>query len=541
MKPHLTKAFALLTLITTFFACKKFEKVDFKEAWNPDLAIPLAYTTFGVYDVLARVDSSDILINDPETGAISLVYNSTIASLMASDFFGDININENYSYSTSQLNLPIIAFYNGTQTTTRTEILDFSMPNNEELDHVSFKSGFFNFTLNTDIKQDIMLNITFPKLLNGLNPVTREVILDYNGNSPMTADFQIDLTNLIGDFTLNGTSHNKLEAFVQTTIIGDNSEGISGPERFNIALTSQNVRFKSMDGYFGQTPLLQLGDSVLIRIYQNAQDVGHFELKNPMVNFTIKNSFGLPINLHLDNLKTINTISNQSLPLAGFPSPIQIPSPTTIGQVTTTKIELNNTNTTNLSSIITPTPKYFYYEVGAQPNPNGKTSIPNFVDETSQIEINAEVNLPLEGYMYGFFMQDTVPFSYNQDVDYIESVLFRLIADNAFPVNVFPQISAMDENFNLLFNLFSLNDKIIDGAPVDENGKVINSLRKITDINLTADKIDKLPNVKHLIIRAETNSSGYNQTNPSLSSNVKFFDFYNLKLQLSMNVKYQSN
>lgn len=541
MKPFHTLGITIITALLLTSSCKKFEKIDFKEAWNPDLAIPLAYSTFGVYDILARVDSSDILITDPNTGAISLVYNSVIASLNAQDLFGNISFNESYVYTTPALNLPIVANFSGNQSSTRTEVLTFNGPNGEEIDHMSFKSGFFNFDLTSDIRQDIMMTITFPKLLNGSTPVTRDVLLDYQGSTPMTASFQIDLTDLTADFTLNGTAHNKLEAIIDATIMGDGTQGINGSETINLNFSSQNMVFRNMDGYFGQTALLQQTDSVLIRIYQNTDQVGHFELKNPEVIFTIDNSFGIPIDLHLNNLQTINTVTNQHLALSGFPTPVSVLAPTTAGQEVTTTLELNNSNTSNLSSIISPTPKYFYYEVNAVPNPQGDLGINNFVDETSQLEIRAEVNLPLEGYMYGFFAQDTVPFKMTQNIENIEAILFRLIGDNGFPVDVLPEITAVDDNFNVIFSVFDLNEKVIEGAPVDATGKVTDIMRKITDINLTPDKIAKLKDVTQLIIRAETNSTGYNASDPAASTNVKFFDSYKLRLQLSMNVKYQTN
>lgn len=541
MKPFHTLGVTIITALLLTVSCKKFEKIDFQEAWNPDLAVPLAYSTFGVYDILARVDSSDLIVNDPNTGSLSLVYNSVIASLNAQDLYGNISFNENYVYTTPALNLPIVANFSGNQSSTRTEVLTFNGPNGEEIDHMSFKSGFFNFDLTSDIRQDIMMTITFPKLLNGSTPVTRDVLLDYQGTTPMTASFQIDLTDLTADFTLNGTDHNKLEAVIDATIMGDGTQGINGSETVSLNFSSQNMVFRNMDGYFGQTALLQQTDSVLIRIYQNTDQVGHFELKNPEVIFTVRNSFGLPIDLHLNNLKTINTVTGQELPLAGFPTPIVVTAPSNVGEETTTTLVLNNSNTSNLSTIISPTPKYFYYEANAAPNPQGKTGIPNFVDETSQMELSAEVNLPLEGYMYGFFAQDTVPFNMTQNTENIEAILFRIICDNGFPVDVFPEITAVDDNFNVIFEVFNLNEKIIEGAPVDANGKVTSELRKITDINLTPDKIAKLKDVTQLIIRAETNSTGYNSSNPAASTNVKFFDSYKLRLQLSMNVKYQTN
>lgn len=541
MKPIHSLNIMFFSVFFLATSCKKFEKIDFTEAWNPDLAIPLAHTNFSVYDVLARVDTADLIVNDPISGSLSLVYNSLIASLKAEDLYGNISFNENLTYTTPALNLPIVANYTGSTSSSRAEILNFTSPNNEELDHIFFKGGFFNFSITTNIRQNISLKVTFPKLLNGSTPVTRDLVLNYQGSTPMNASFQIDLTELKADFTLNGTDHNKLEAKIDATITGDGSQGISGSETLNLNISSDKLAFHNIDGYFGQGPILQQSDSVLIRIYQNTDQVGHFELKNPQVIFTVDNSFGIPVDLHFNNLKTINSVSGQEFLLTDFPTPLSITAPTVVGNETKSTLVLDSSNTGNLGKIISPTPKYFYYEANAIPNPQGKTGLRNFVDETSKLEIRADVNLPLEGYMYGFFVQDTVPFNLTQSTENIESVLFRLIADNGFPVDVSPQITALDDNYTTLFTLFAMNDKILEGAPVDNNGKVTNAIKKVTDINLSPDKMAQLKKVKHLIIRAETNSTGYNASNPDASTNVKFYEDYSLKLQLSMNIKYQSN
>ncbi|MBI2257627.1 MAG: hypothetical protein HYU67_01875 [Flavobacteriia bacterium] len=532
----------LTTLVLIIQSCKKFDKDVFDGAWNPDLAFPLAYSSFGVKDVLAKNDSSELIISNPTTGAISLVYSKVLKSLTAQELYGDISFNEDYQYNIADLNLTPSANFDGTINSIRTEILQFQTQNGEELHHMNFKSGFFNFHFETQLKQNVFLTITYPRLLNGSTPITQDIELIYTGGNTTVLDVPLDLTNLNGDFTIDGTQFNALELEIQIQVVGNGQNDIVGNELFNVNLTSQDMVFKNMDGYFGQNSLVNDQDSILIRIFQNTDTAGHFEFSNPQVEFNIVNSFGIPIDLHLNNLKTIQAFEGgQTFPLNGFPSPITVNTPTNPGQTASTSLILNEDNTTNLNTIISPTPKYFYFEANALPNPLGNTGVLNFVDENSNFEISADVNLPLEGYMYGFYVQDTFDFSFNQKTENIESLLFRLISDNGFPVDVSPVIKFVDKNYKVLFNLFNIGDKIIDGAPVDANGKVTSSLSKINDISLTKGDLESLKDVKYIIIRAETNSTGYNPSNPSGSQIVKFYDFYKLDFQLSMDLKFKKN
>ena len=81
LKSSIGKWIAVYALIFFASSCKKleFDKIA-QTAWNPNLAIPLAYADFGVYDILARQDSTDLVVIDPSTGAIALVYKGEIAS-----------------------------------------------------------------------------------------------------------------------------------------------------------------------------------------------------------------------------------------------------------------------------------------------------------------------------------------------------------------------------------------------------------------------------------------------------------------------------
>jgi hypothetical protein len=537
----LIKLTALLGVFFVFLttSCKKFEKVSLKDAWTPNLAIPLAYTKYGVYNIFARVDSNDLIVSNATTGEISLNYTSVIASIGANEYVGALKFDENLSYDIGDLNLTPQVGFSGQANSFRTEIIDLNTESDQELDHVFFKSGKLNFDFSTQLRQTINVSLTFPDLKIDNVPVTKNVIMTYNGTSPSTENIEVDLAEVKGDFTLNNTTHNKMKVEMQISVSGNGNQNIDGNELFSTNISSENITFHNADGYFGQTSLVDNADSVLLRVFSNVDQEGNFVINNPKVNFIITNSFGLPVDLHLNNLKTIQAFQGGTqFPLVGFPTPVEIESPNTLGQSTTKTITLDNTNTQNLNSIISPTPKYFYYETNAIPNPNGKTGTPNFVDESSQLEIRAEINMPLEGYAYGFFIQDTVDFNLNQDVEKVESLMFRLISDNNFPVNLEVQIIATNENFKPLFNLFDNSTKnLVDGASVDENGKVINPVHKVNDINLTQEKIELLDKVKNLIIRAEASTTGYNPNNPNASSNVKFYDFYSLALQLSMQLQ----
>jgi hypothetical protein len=245
-----------------------------------------------------------------------------------------------------------------------------------------------------------------------------------------------------------------------------------------------------------------------------------------------ENSLGLPIRLVFSNLRTIVVGTGQEFQLTGFPATHNLNFPAAFGQMVETLIVFNTSNTSNLSTVISPVPKYLAFMFSAFTNVNGPTASPNFVSDTSKLRLRSELELPLEGFAYGFGVKDTVPFSLNQEINQIEYVMFRLIMDNGFPVQLGAQMRFMDENYNVLFAAWDQITEVVAPATVNGQGVVNQRGYKITDIVLDDWKLDLLPQVA--FIEIEGNTQTYNGPSGVV---VKFFDWYNLKMKLSMQIQ----
>lgn len=523
-------------LIIGISSCKKFEDLKIaKTAWNPNLAVPIGSAEFGVYDILASQDSNDLIIIDPVSGEIALSYSSEIASFDAASIIDLPDFSQSYSLNLGEMGVPVSLSYNGNSNHFKNEILPLEMPNGEEISTILFDSGILNIHLETELKHNLSVTVTFLDFIVNSAPVTENILMTYSGSVPQSADMQVDLDEVLGDFTNNGTSANETRIQIQISVMGTGEE-ITGTESFSVELSSFNLDFHHITGYIGQQTVVQQADSVLLRIFQNSVE-GTFELTNPRIIFTIDNSFGVPIDLDLSQLKTINVSSGVETNLQDYPTTIEVAAPAVMGETATTTFELNNSNTSNLSSVISPTPKYFYYEVNGVSNPDGQTATENFIQKTSVCTIKTEVDMPLEGYAYGFNITDTVDFTEfdNQNADLIEYVMLRLIVDNGFPVLLGTQITAIDANGNHLFSLFDQPENIVEPAPVDATGRVTQTERKISDIILDAEQIALLDQVEQLIIYAEAST-----TNADQGEVVKFYDDYKISVKLALQVQAQT-
>lgn len=531
LKSSIGKWIAVYALIFFASSCKKLE-IDklAKTAWNPNLAVPLAYADFGVYDILARQDSTDLVIIDPSTGAIALVYKGEIASYDAQTI---VQLNDQVQQSTlslSDLSMTAAPTFSGTVNVNQTDNVTFNTNTGVELHQVNFKDGMLNLNLSTELKHDISVVVTFPELKLNNVPVSRTLNLTYTGSIPQTASASIDLTDVLADFTLGNTTFNSFPVTFQTTITGT-GENVVGTEELNFGFNFTNMEFENVLGYFGQQNLGISNDTILLRLFESAT-TGHFELTNPSVKFIVDNSFGFPVRINFAEMKTINVETGQEFLLTGFPSTFNINSPATMGATETSTLTLNTANTSNLTTIISPVPKFFYFEANALSNPNGAVPPLNFVEDDSKFTVRTEVELPLEGLAYGFELRDTVDFNFNESTEMIESVMFRVISDNGFPVDFKAQMTFMDENYNPLFTIYGTPQDVLKAALVDNAGKVYQRTKAITDATINEVQIALLPNAKYILI------NGIAQTLEATNGEIiKLYDTYKLNLKLAMQVQ----
>ena len=144
------KLFIFLMLFNLVFlsgACKKLDRYKdtskiSSTSWNPNIAVPLAHATFGVYDILAKTDSSDVVVIDQNTREIALVYKGKVVSFTAEDIIEFPNLSAQFNFLMSDFGIAPIPVYSATANISHTETFTLTPGNNVEFNTVVFKSGF---------------------------------------------------------------------------------------------------------------------------------------------------------------------------------------------------------------------------------------------------------------------------------------------------------------------------------------------------------------------------------------------------------------
>ena len=125
---------------------------------------------------------------------------------------------------------------------------------------------------------------------------------------------------------------------------------------------------------------------------------------------------------------------------------------------------------------------------------------------------------------------------YNDDINEIKRLIFRIILTNGFPVEIENQIYFTDENYNYLDSMFT-NTQLITGATdTDGDGKVNPVENAPLDIEFTKDKVQNIENAKYLITRGRINT-----TNSENQESVKFYVDYLFDAKLGVIVDIETN
>lgn len=535
-----------------FSSCRKLDLDSIKEAsWNPKFATPLANGKFTVKDMLIKFDSTGMIKSN--SGDLSIVTTTNFPAFDASTFVTLPVVSQTLYLAPSQLSVigsatpPFNVIPDGnviSTSSTMTQIVDFPVTNGEEISTVNFKKGDMEITLASDLRHDIELALSFPDFIVGGEPLVDTVRLIYGfDNQPMTKKIKFSLDGAKADFTNGGTSVNKIRVNATGKLIGT-GQVVDGDEYLNLTFSIKNLAFNEIKGYFGKMTVANPLDSILMDQFESFKiKKGMIALTNPSIKMNITNTFGFPLELSLDELSFKELNGGNKVTMVHTPKTenVNYPLYANKGIPAKTTISINNANTTNLDQLITTTSKYFYVKTGATTNPLGKAGDPtNYILGSSKMTVNAEIDIPMEGYATGFERFDTIDVEGTfKDLDkMLKSVIIRLVLDNGFPLDIDGSMFFVDAQGNTIKNngqiidLLKLNPKILASGKVDGSGKVIENTTTINDIAITTDIIPLLANAKSLIFKTSIGT-----INGVAKKSVKLRDDYTIGFKLGINIQ----
>ncbi len=284
--------------------------------------------------------------------------------------------------------------------------------------------------------------------------------------------------------------------------------------------------FQKLFGVVDLTNIAPEEDTVGITLFNGASGLGNFTLVDPKVKLYTKNSFGASLEANFLRMDGINTISGTTYDLissGALPSPWTINGPTIsqIGQTVEDSLVITGTEIINM---INDQPKFFIYDVNAGAQAGGGQI---FVLDTSKIEFDAEVNIPLHGTVKNFTLIDTLGLDLGMDAVVNLTLTSRI--RNGFPIEFDVTFYALEwdgTNLILTDSAYTGASTLLAESGVLSNGRVIEMSETETDIVLDDSQTRNFSNASQMIIKAVASTANNGATN------VKFYSDYNLEVKV---------
>jgi len=538
MKKIFQSLFLVMLLALVFQSCVKDEyELDkmTEPSWNPNAAAPLVHSRLTLYNVLEDYDTSNLFVEN-SNHFLYLVYFDTVYSKTAEELIPIPNQN---IATTNSFNIATTIPVGDSAVINFTVYQDVSMPNAERIDSMLLKAGVFGVNIHSDLNYDAKIYIEMPDLKK--NGHIFKKWIPYDASSPLGSQraFSLQGYEVVPDNTTSGAD-NRIQINYRIVAYGD---GTPTSGNYNITMGDGMVglRFKNIFGYFGTRSLTLNNELVNIKLFNNNYSgILHFE--DPRLYVYATNSMGIPIRIQFNNIEAFrDKAPSTSLVIAGtgIPNPwdINYPNIFEYGQSKTTTMQLDKANS-NIDAALDIVPQRVLLDVNGQMNPLGPSTGSNFALDTSRINVEAQVELPLHGFAQDFTIVDTIDLEIGEDnIDELEWLNFRLNIINSFPVDAWVQCYFLDSNNVVLDSLLQPMDQLIYAATPGPAPDYIttNATYKQTNIRKDAAQVENILNVRKFVIYAvmDTYQNG--------SQIVKMYSYYNLDVRLGLQAQFKFN
>lgn len=499
-----------VTLSTLFIGCvHDINDLTFTQL-KPGISIPVGKFTLGA-DNLNKLGDS-LLVREGESGVIEFYYESELlrSSLTERFTIKDQVFNDEIPFSSfifvaGQTNEVKVSNYNSFK------ISNSDLPDPPpSLKKATLKSGMISIVQTKNFDHDVETIITFPTLIKNGTALTMTIA----GNSTLNESLEGYELSLAGS---SGLETNTVEYEISTTIsnTGSSSSGVVA-----IDFSMNSMLFSYLEGDFGTYNFDFVEGEFDLGLPEN-EVPDNVAFTNPTVNLLVDNSAGIGFGLTIDEISAIYDNGDQTIVTGSFDDdPIslnQAPSP---GEKSTSDFSISGQNTDNLIDLLSNIPQSVLFKGTAVANPNGTPVNGNFITDSSEVVINAELILPLEGYADNYALVDTlndINLTFDEDgVVELDEINLRLFVENNFPFEVRLQLYFLDslDNSKVLDSLFSTleEQKIIPTALVNANGIASESTEVTNDISIDNDKYNKITSTGSIKLVAHIFTPGADET-----------------------------
>lgn len=466
------------TAALLFQACQKYE--DFREidrvSYTPELAVPLVYSSLSLDEILESEGASSYL-TIAEDGSMSLDYNQEEVSKEASELIDPIQ-DFQFILADSFMSVPVQIFDKLSVTA------------------LSLKNGSLSFDIQSSHTEDINLKIIIPGMTQNGTPFEVQTALNYQGSTPVAASIPAEA---IKDFTLNMP-----DGLLDIRYVAYNTSGT----RVKLDMITGEARdweYDHIEGVWSNETFTIDQDTIDIDVFENWVD-GEVNFEDPKLKINLRNSIGFPMQMRIQNMVAY-TADGTSIPFSSMLDDgynISYPALTEIGQEQSDIITLDKSNS-NIVSVLNNRPKYITYEVIAVINPEDENVV-GFVSDQSKLTGDVTMELPIYGTAAGFTLETISDFDI-EEVNKIEQAEFKIITNNAIPLDLQMQIYFTDADEKVIDSMFQAQRIFLAAPETGANGDVLAASEQSNIVTVGTEKMAIIQEVKKVKINATVSTA----------------------------------
>lgn len=452
-----------LLLVAGLSACfpDRFEVAE-PENWNPAFGVPLINTSFTINDLLDDLDDGSLIQTDM-ANRLTVVYQDHI--VVRPDFEIDP--------------LPTIpvSIVNKEQT------VEYQSSGGNRYEIIRLKAGQFQYTVLNPFAEPVIFTLTFSNLrLDGASLSVGATL------PPAGTDGASETTD-----TLDLTAYELiLGEDIETTYTANLSSDNAPVDLPPFLITISGMEYTYIQGYFGKFDVSLPGDSLEFAFLDN-WEAGELEFLEPSISLTFHNTMGVPMALRSDtfDLRTYrNGIVALDNPMLTNGLPFAFPTIDEVGEPKPTSLRLDSENS-NIVPAISGVPYQLDYAFSAVANPDENNLITNHLTDSLRVDIDIEVDIPLFARAKGFRIVDTFEIDL-ADLEDLDRLGFKLVADNGFPLEVGMQLQFMDKIGVVFDSLFQDGPRLVDSGNLRPDGSVSTSKETTLTSELNGGQLEQI-------------------------------------------------
>ncbi|MDM8161093.1 hypothetical protein QUH73_14805 [Labilibaculum sp. K2S] len=525
-----------------------FDKLSDKIDWTPNMIVPVGYGTYSLWYLLNQHEANpaDQTITLDSEGMLHIKYmEEDIFSYNVDEVLNFPNqsaIDLSYSLPSFGIALPYSAIA-GLGLSAQTDQIQIITGNTGIKLYELDLDANIQFRLTNPLNTEVEITIEIPNGTQNGNSINQTYTLAPNAINQIET---LNLANLNLTFNTPFTTNNDIDITFDIDIKDNASHIISSTGDLGINLTVQNINFQLAKGDFGnQIITLDAGNfDMNVDFWDDIE--GDYQFADPRINLIMENSVGVPFQINADITGYASDGSSAALnPDAlqpAYPDQVSVTNPLTIDAVTETiTYDKNNSNIVDLMAL-PPSDRLEYFGNIAL-NPAGAIAptltTPNIISSSSAINVDIEIDVPLDFTATNLMLRDTVNDIDISDADKIMNAAVVIVTENGYPLDVtIDKIYFTDAAYHVIDSIS--DNGVIDAATVFTSGANIgevdpDSVKEVEhQIQLNQSQIKNLNLTKNLIINA-----GVSTKNDGVP--VKLKGDYELKFSLSVQAQIDLN